>query len=102
MEILGGLISTWLPTNYCSIEVEDDGKKLTAKVGDVGQVSSEVLENESGDAMTVQNAGFALAFQFEDAKFKIAPSDVRMSDPEMPRPIQTASGGRGTYHWAVG
>lgn len=102
MEILGGLMSSWLPTNYCKIDIEDDGKKLKAKVGDVGEVSSEVLENESGDAMTTRNAGFAVAFNFDDLTFKVAPSGTRWSDPDMPRSFETHSGARATWQWAVG
>jgi hypothetical protein len=101
MEILGGLVSKWLPSNFCKIDVEDDGDKLTARVGDIGEVRSEVLKNDLGDAMTMQNAGFALAFQFDDAKFRIAPSGTKWSDPDMPRPFETFSGARASWKWAV-
>ena len=101
MEILGGLTSTWLPTDYCDIHVQDDGKKLTAEVGDVGVVSSEVLENEAGTAMTMRDAGLAAALNFDGAAFKVAPSGTRWSDPDMPRPIKTKSGARATWQWAV-
>ncbi len=101
MEILGGLVSNWLPTQYCDIDVEDDGKKLTARVGDVGVVRSEVLENEAGTAITTQGAGFAVAFNFDDAAFKVAPSRTEWSDPKMPRPMQTKSGARATWQWVV-
>ncbi len=101
MEIIGGLVSKWLPSNYCKIDIEDDGDKLTAKVGDVGEIRSEVLKNDLGDAMTLKHAGFALAFQFDDAEMKIAPSGTRWSDPEMPRSYETHSGARAPWQWAV-
>ena len=101
MEIIGGLISSWLPSNYCKIDVDDDGSKLHAKVGDVGEVRSEVLNNDNGDAMTVKNAGFALTFQFDDAIFKVAPTATKWSDPDMPRSFETRSGGRAPWQWSV-
>lgn len=101
MEILGGLMSEWLPSDFCSIDIQDDGDQLTAKVGDVGEIHSGVLKNEAGDAMTVQNAGFAVAFQFEDARFRIAPSGTQWSDAVLPRSFETRSGGRGSWTWNV-
>lgn len=101
MEILGGLVETWLDTSYAKIEIDDDGDSLTAKVGDVGEVRSKVLKNEAGDPMTLSNAGFAVAFNFPDATFRVAPSASRWSDPEMPRPFETRSGARASWQWAV-
>lgn len=101
MEIVAGLVDKWLPTNFCEVDVEDDGEKLTAKVGDVGEVRSEVLKNEAGNPMSLSNAGFAVAFNFDDAAFNLAPSGTRWSDPEMPRSFETRSGARANWQWAV-
>jgi len=101
MAVLGGLMSKWLPTRYCSIEIEDDGDELTAKVGDVGEIKSSVLKNEAGNAMTMQHSGFAGVFQFLDEKFRIAPSGSRWADPDLPREFETRSGARGSWNWSV-
>lgn len=101
MEILGGLISTWLPSSYCKIAIEDEGDKVTAKVGDMGELRSEILNNEQGEAMTLKNAGFALAFQFDNAEMKIAPSGSTWRDPDLPRSFETYSGARAPWQWAV-
>ena len=101
MEVLGGLMSTWLPTNYCKIEIQDNGEELTAKVGDVGEIRSSVLKNEAGNAMTLQHSGFGGTFQFEDERFKVAPSGTRWADPDLPRTFETKSGARADWTWKV-
>jgi len=101
MEILGGLMSKWLPTNYCAIDIQDDGDELKAKVGDVGEVRSSVLKNEAGNAMTMQHAGFAGGLQFLDEKFSVAPSSSRWADPDLPREFETRSGARAAWIWNV-
>jgi hypothetical protein len=100
-EILAGLMSSWLPSEFCAIDIQDDGEQLTAKVGDVGEIVSEVLKNEAGAAMTVQDAGFAVAFNFEDSRFSVAPSGSRWSDSSLPRSFDTRSGARATWSWKV-
>jgi len=101
MEILAGLITTWLPTNVCPIAVRDDGDTLTAMVGNVGEIRSEVLKDEAGERQSVRHAGFARAFQFDDLSFDVAPSGTRWTDPEMPRSFVTHSGVRATWTWNV-
>ena len=101
MEILAGLMSTWLPTSYCAIDLKDDGSELSARVGEVGEIKSSVLKNEAGDAMTVQHAGFAGAFQFDDERFKVAPSAARWTDPDLPRAFETHSGARADLTWRI-
>ncbi len=101
MEVLGSLMSKWLPTSYCSIDIQDDGDELTAKVGDVGEIKSSVLKNEAGDAVTMQHAGFAGIFQFPDEKFSVAPSASRWADSDLPREFETSSGTRAPWSWSV-
>jgi hypothetical protein len=101
MAILGGLMSKWLPTIYCAIDIEDDGDELTATVGDIGEVKSSVLKNEAGHAMTMTHAGFASVFQFPDETFRIAPSSSRWADPDLPREFETRSGTRAPWNWNV-
>lgn len=100
-EILASLMSSWLPSEFCGIDIQDDGEQLTAKVGDVGEIRSAVLKNEAGDAMTVQDAGFAVAFNFADSRFSVAPSDTRWSDSSLPRTFDTRSGVRASWTWNV-
>jgi hypothetical protein len=101
MEILGGLMSSWLPSEFCGIDIQDDGAQLTAKVGDVGEIRSAVLKNEAGNAMTVQDAGFAVAFNFPESRFSVAPSDSRWEDSDLPRKFDTRSGARSSWIWNI-
>lgn len=100
-EILAGLMSTWLPSEFCAIGIQDDGEQLTATVGNMGEIRSTILKNEAGDAMTVQDAGFAVAFSFTDARFSVAPSDSQWSDDGLPRSFDTRSGARAPWTWNV-
>ncbi len=102
MEVLGGLMSTWLPTTYCDIEIRDDGDELTARVGDVGEITSAVLKNEAGDAMTIRNTEFAALWNFPDQEFRVAPSGSRWADPDFPRKFETRSGARASWSWTGG
>ncbi|MFQ5788945.1 MAG: DUF1326 domain-containing protein [Acidobacteriota bacterium] len=101
MEILAALITNWLPTVSSKLDMQDDGETLTAKVGDFGRIESEVLKNEAGAPMTLQNAGFAVALQFQNQTFKLAPSGTKWSDPGMPHQFETRSGARSNVSWSV-
>lgn len=99
MAILAGLMTAWLPSQYPKIEVEEDGDTLTATVGDFGRIESSLLVNEAGERMKLQNAGFTMAFQFDNQTGDLAPSGSRWSDPEMPRTYETRSGVQGDCFW---
>lgn len=101
MEVIGGLIATWLPTESSVIDIDDDGARCTAKVEGFGEVRSQVLKNEAGDAMTLKNAGFAVALNFDDTTLTVAPTSTRWSDSEMPRAFETRSGARARWTWAA-
>lgn len=93
-EILGGLISTWLPVEKASISVSRDGDAVTASIGTVGQVSSKALRDDEGHGFTLRGGGFVGAFGMEEAE--LAPSaGTKWSDPDMPREFETTSGARG-------
>ncbi len=101
MEIIGGLVSNWLPPQVTKIEVQEDGDTLTATVGNFGRVQSQLLKNESGRAMTMRDVGFAETLQLQDATAELAPSGSQWHDPEMPRAFETKSGARAICHWNV-
>ena len=101
MEVIGGLMTTWLATQSSKIDVEDDGDKCTANVAGFGQVQSQVLKNEAGNAMTLKDSGFGVLLNFDDAAFKVAPSGSQWSDPAMPREFDTKSGARARWTWAA-
>ena len=67
-------------------------------VGEVGEIRSEVLKNEAGTPQSLHHAGFAVAFQFDNEAFDIAPSGTRWSDPDMPHSFETKSGARANWH----
>jgi hypothetical protein len=98
MEILGGLVSTWLPTQAAPIEVREEGDTVQVTVGDVGQVRSQLLRDQAGAGFTLRGGGFVSAFGMEAAE--LAPSaGTRLADPELPA-FETKSGARGAIRWA--
>ena len=101
MEILAGLVATWLPTQLARIDLREEGDTLTATVGGFGEVRSQRLKNEAGTPMTMRSVGFAVALQMEDETMQLAPSDSQWSDPDMPRRFETKSGAVGNFTWSV-
>ena len=66
------------------------------------EIVSERLVNEQGERMTMQNAGFILAFEFGDKSADLAPSDgSTWNDPDLPEAFQCKSGAVGQIAWAV-
>jgi hypothetical protein len=101
MEIVGGLLSTYLPTRRVRINVQELNGVISATVGNVGQIKSQRLKNEAGQQMTMQNVGFAMVFQFENHTAELAPSDgTRWSDPDMPEQWESRSGAVGQFSWS--
>lgn len=101
MEIVGGLLSTYLPTKRVQIDVQEESGTISATVGDVGQIKWQRLKNETGQQMTMQNVGFAMVFQFKDHTAELAPSDgTRWSDPDMPEQWESRSGAVGQFSWS--
>ena len=81
--------------------MEPDGI-LTATVAGFGQVKSQRLTNDAGQATTMQNTGFTTALQFDNQVAQLAPSHgTQWSDPDMPRQFQTKSGAVATFTWRV-
>jgi hypothetical protein len=48
MEVLAGLVSTWLPVESTSIRVSTDGDVVTANIGSAGRVSSKAIRGRAG------------------------------------------------------
>ena len=48
MAIVGGLVTTWLPTRTTQIAIQEQGGTVTATVAGCGQVHSQRLTNEAG------------------------------------------------------
>ena len=104
MQMLSQLITKWLPTIITRIDINEDGNgshNITARVGNFGEIKSQQLMNQAGRAMTVQGAGFALIFQFENDVLTLAPSSTQWSDSDMPySQIATKSGAAGKFSWS--
>ena len=94
MERIGGWVTNRLPTQQVSIEIRENGNSLTATIGDVGNVSSMPMTNADGKPVMLENAG-PIRLQ----SVQLAPSATRLSDPGMPRLIETKSGGVGNFSW---
>jgi hypothetical protein len=101
MAIFRSLVTTWLPTESARIELRGDGDKLTITVARAGSVESRLLKDPEGRVMTMQNVGFASAFNFDDLRGELAPGTVRWSDPAMPHQFEHRSGARGRFSWKV-
>ena len=77
-----------------------DGISNGTRVGNFGEIKSQQLRNEAGRAMTVQGAGFASIFQFENDVLTLAPSGTQWSDSDMPHTqVTTRSGAVGKFSW---
>jgi hypothetical protein len=101
MQILAGLITTWLPAQTAPITVQEADGSIQATVGTVGQIHSRRLKNEVGQTMTMQNVGFAVALQFDRQTAELAPSSgTRWADPDLPRQWESRSGVVGTFTWS--
>jgi hypothetical protein len=101
--MLSQLVAKWLPTMTTRIDVKEDNDShiITARVGNFGDIKAQQLRNQAGHAMTVQGAGFALIFQFENDVLTLAPSSTQWSDSDMPHSlITTRSGVIGKFSWS--
>jgi hypothetical protein len=101
MEMVAGLISTWLPVEKTSIRTSKDGDVVTATIGDVGELSSRALRDGDGNGFTLTGGGFVAAFGMEGAE--LAPSvGTKWSDRDMPRKFESTSGARGMFSMSGG
>ena len=99
MEMLGTLITTWLPTQSASINVTDEGERIGVSVGNAGQIESNLLRDSEGHGFEMRGGGFVTGFGLEVAQ--LAPSASRWSDPDLPRSFETKSGARGNFTWSA-
>src|SRR5919106_655122 len=98
MQMLSPVVAKWLPTVKTRIDIKEDdndggGHNITAKVGNYGEIKSQQLKNQAGRAMTVQGAGFASMFQFENDTLTLAPSDTQWFDSDLPHAQVTTRSG---------
>jgi hypothetical protein len=98
MEVIAGLVSTWVPAQTAPIDVSENGEAISVRVGDAGEVKSELLRDPEGNAFTLRGGGFVHGFGLQEAE--LAPSATSWSDSEMPRQFETKSGARGAFAWA--
>jgi hypothetical protein len=97
MAILGGLIATWLPTQTVPIAVREDGDTVHVTVGDVGEVRSQALRDQTGAGFTLRGGGFVAGLGMEEAE--LAPTaGTHLADPGLPA-YETKSGARGAIRW---
>jgi len=102
LEVIGALVSEWLPSQVTKIEVNEEGGTIKAKVGDFGSLVSTRMVNEAGDTVTLQNAGFALVWKFKDNTAEMAPSTgTSWHDPDLPLAWEGKSGAVGHFTWDV-
>jgi hypothetical protein len=101
-QIIGGLITTWLPTQMVKVDVREENGTLTATIGSIGQIKSQRLANEAGQPMIMQNTGLTTALQFDNRAAQLAPgTGTRWSDPVLPQHFELKSGAAATFTWRV-
>jgi hypothetical protein len=99
MEVFGGLVESWLPTESASIDLREDGDAIAVGVGEMGDLKSQLLRDPDGQPFTLRGGGFVGGFGLEEAE--LAPSATQWNDPEMPLPsFETKSGARGAFAWS--
>ncbi len=101
MEIIGGLVTRWLPTQTATIDIQEQNGTIKVNVEKFGSIQSQLLKNDAGQTMTMQEVGFARVLNFENMRAELAPSGSRWSDGEMPRQFETKSGARAICNWRV-
>jgi hypothetical protein len=101
MEVIGTLVSSWLPTQKTAIEFSDDGDAVTMSAAGAGDLRSTLLRDPDGNSFTLRGGGFITGFGMEEAA--LAPTSTGWSDSEMPQNMQTEtkSGARGDFAWAA-
>lgn len=86
-----------------NIDVTEENGTIKAQVGDYGSIVSTRMVNEKGDTVTLQNAGFALVWNFDNDTADMAPSTgTRWHDPDLPLEWEGRSGAVGHLTWKVG
>ena len=102
LEVIGALVSRWLPVQITDIEVTEDSGAIKVGVGDFGSIASKRMVNDAGDTVTLKNAGFALVWKFSDNVAEMAPSDgTAWHDPDLPLAWEGRSGAVGQFTWDV-
>lgn len=98
MEVIAGLVGTWLPTQNAKVGIEEEGETITVSAEGTGQMRSQLLRDPEGNAFTLRGGGFVGGFGLEEAD--LAPTSADWADPDMPRRFETKSGARGEFAWS--
>jgi hypothetical protein len=102
LEVIGSLVSNWLSTQITKIDVSENNGTIKADVGDFGSIVSTRMVNESGDKVTLHDAGFALIWNFDNNIAEMAPSDgTHWRDPDFPVAWDGKSGAAAHFTWSV-
>ena len=101
MEVIASLVNQWLPTQTAKVNIREEGDTIKVSVENFGSVQSQLLKNEAGHTMTMQNVGFAAVLKFDDLRAELAPSSSQWQDRDMPREFETKSGARAMCSWSV-
>ena len=100
MEIIGGLVSEWLPTKVDSLDMSQDGETVKLSASGTGEMTSTLLRDQEGNGFTLRGGGFVGGFGLEEAH--LAPTASQWGDAEMPiDTFETKSGARGEFAWAA-
>jgi hypothetical protein len=96
LEALGAVIPDWIEPQEASIELDTSNRKTRVKVGDVGEVACEPMQDPNGNITTVR--GLPVAFAAETV---LARGDgSRWSDPEMKAWESRGYGEQAEFQWS--
>ena len=95
--VANAVITNLLPTQFTNIDLQW-GDETSVTIGNVGQVKSRRLKNQSGQPTTVQGAAAMGAFQLESLEVAHT-AGTRWSDPEMQQ-WEGSSGTRSNFNWS--
>ena len=99
MQVIGGFVTNWLPTETTKIDAKESRGTLTATVGRFGVIRSTRLKDEAGKPVTLHNAGMAKSVAVD--VLEVAPSRTQWTDLALPRKFETRSGAAATVKWAA-
>jgi hypothetical protein len=64
----------WLPTQITKVKVHEENDTVAPPLA-FGQIQSQLLKNEAGQPMTIQNVGFTITLQFHNQTAELVPRE---------------------------
>jgi len=99
MEIVGSLVSTWLPARRCRSASARTATTWTSRSVEREPCNSKLLRDGEARGFSLRGGGFIAAFGMDEAN--LAPTTgSRWEDPDLPLSFEMKSGARGVAVWS--